>query len=220
MQGQPANSLPKILNIIIPKVRQVMRLLYCPIICAYITSLRNLRVEDYVHKYYSVQMFKDAYQFEVNSMGDKSQWPTIDLGFEMRPPKLERPAGRSKKKRIKSSGEAGKRRPYQCKRCFQYGHIEKSCTNPVLELDEDILEAPPTRKKGTGGSAAQQDTHAKKKESRKKKKDQEQASTSTHAIATSPSSPGPLTRRRATRSPSCSSPSATTQAGTTPCKRG
>jgi hypothetical protein len=51
-------------------------------------------------------------------MNDKSEWPKVDPGFEMIPPLLQRAASRPKKKRIKASGEPGKRRPYQCKRCF------------------------------------------------------------------------------------------------------
>jgi hypothetical protein len=85
-------------------------------------------------------------------MGDRLQWPKLDPGFEMRPPKLEgRPAGRPRKKRIKSAGEPGKRGPYQCKRCFQYGHIEKGCKNPVVEPHEDLPDNHLQRKtkKGT-----------------------------------------------------------------------
>lgn len=124
----------------------------CTHAIAFITSQRNLRIEDYVGECYSVQRFKDAYQFEVYPMGDRLQWPKLDPGFEMRPPKLEgRPAGRPRKKRIKSAGEPGKRGPYQCKRCFQYGHIEKGCKNPVVEPHEDLPDNHLQRKtkKGT-----------------------------------------------------------------------
>lgn len=131
---------------------------------AYITSLRGIKIEDYVHEYYSVQRFKDAYQFEVNPMGDKSQWPTLDPGFDMRPPKLERSAGKPKKKRIKSSAEAGKRGPHQCKRCFQFGHIEKGCKNEVVEPDKDLPEPPTTKKKKiTKCGATKETTHVSKK---------------------------------------------------------
>ncbi|CAO2174275.1 unnamed protein product [Urochloa humidicola] len=181
---------------------------------AYITSLRNVPIENYVHEFYSVQRFKDAYQFEVNPMGDKSQRPTLDPGFEMRPPQLERSAGRPRKKRIKSSDEAGKRGPYQCKRCFQYDHIEKGCKNVVVEPDdEDIPEPPPTKKKKGKRGAAQKDTKVAKK-SRNNKKEAGQASTSHHPPS-SPSSPGPVTRKRAAAmTPTGGSPLAITQDGT------
>uniref|UniRef100_A0A0A9A4E2 Uncharacterized protein n=1 Tax=Arundo donax TaxID=35708 RepID=A0A0A9A4E2_ARUDO len=184
----------------------------CTHAIAYICSLRNLKVEHYVNEYYSVQRFKDTYQFEVNPMGDKSQWPTLDPGFEMRPPKLERPGGRPMKKSIKSSGEPGKRGPYQCQRCFQYGHIEKGCTYPQIEPDEDLPEPPPTRKKRARGSATQEENPAAKK-SRKKKGPTVQAQASIlHATPSPPSSPGVVTRRRAAMSPSSpSSPGAVTR---------
>ena len=51
-------------------------------------------------------------------MNDKSQWPKVNLGFEMIPPPLQRAAGRPMKQRVKTRGEPGKRGPYQCKRCF------------------------------------------------------------------------------------------------------
>jgi len=105
---------------------------------------RQLNIENFVDDYYSVERFKAAYQFVITPMGDKTQWPNFDPGFKMIPPKLERPAGRPRKKRIKASGEAGKRGPYQCKRCFQFGHIEKSCTATQAELEQEL---PPPRPK-------------------------------------------------------------------------
>jgi len=56
-------------------------------------------------------------------------------------PKLERAAGRPRVKRIKARGEPGKRGQYQCKRCLQFGHIEKGCFEPPTELG---VELPPS----------------------------------------------------------------------------
>ena len=83
-------------------------------------------------------------------MGDKTQWPNFDPGFKMIPPKLERPAGRPRKKRIKASGEAEKRGTYQCKRCFQFGHIEKSCTATQAELEQELPPPCPKKQKNKG----------------------------------------------------------------------
>ncbi|KAF0931946.1 hypothetical protein E2562_007127, partial [Oryza meyeriana var. granulata] len=47
-------------------------------------------------------------------------------GFDMKLPKLETSAGRPRQRRIKSSVELGKRGPYQYKKCFQFGHIERT----------------------------------------------------------------------------------------------
>ena len=59
-------------------------------------------------------------------------------------PKLERSAGRPRVKRIKSNGEPGKRGPYQCKRCFQFRHIEKGCSEPSTEVAVELPPAAPT----------------------------------------------------------------------------
>ena len=111
-----------------------------------IGKVRQLKIGDFVDDYYSIQRFKLAYKFEVTPMGDKSQWPKNDPPFEVVPPPLERPAGRPRKQRIKASGEPGKRGPYQCKKCFQFGHIEKGCNVPQAELEQEL---PPPRPKKT-----------------------------------------------------------------------
>ena len=77
-------------------------------------------------------------------MNDKSQWPKVNLGFEMIPPPLQRAAGRPRKQRVKARGELGKRGPYQCKRCFQFRHIEKGCNATQAELEQEL---PPPRPK-------------------------------------------------------------------------
>ncbi|PVH31700.1 hypothetical protein PAHAL_9G215900 [Panicum hallii] len=83
-------------------------------------------------------------------MGDKSHWPKFNPGFKMIPPKLEKPPGRPRKKRIKASGEAGKRGPYQCKRCFQFGHIEKGCNATQAELEQELPPPRPKNQKSKG----------------------------------------------------------------------
>jgi hypothetical protein len=95
----------------------------CTHAIALFCQLKKLNIEDFVDDYYFVERFKSAYQFTIALLGDKTEWPKFDPGFEMIPPKLERHSGRPRKKRIKASGEAGKRGPYQCKRCFHFGHI-------------------------------------------------------------------------------------------------
>jgi hypothetical protein len=62
----------------------------------------------------------------------------------MVPLPLQRAAGRPRKKRIKASGELRKRGPYQYKRCFQFGHIEKGCNATQAELEQEL---PPTHPK-------------------------------------------------------------------------
>jgi hypothetical protein len=98
-----------------------------------------------VHEYYSLEHFKATYQFEVNLMVDKTQWPVVDPGFEMLPPTLERVAGRPRVKRIKSRGESGKRGPYQCKRCFRFRHIKKGCCEPPIRLAAELPPSLPAK---------------------------------------------------------------------------
>ena len=90
---------------------------------------------------------KATYQFVINPMVDKSEWRVANPGFEMLPPKLERSAGRPRVKRIKSRGEPGKRGSYQCKRCFQFGHIEKGCREPPTELGAELPPSLPAKSK-------------------------------------------------------------------------
>ncbi|CAL4981504.1 unnamed protein product [Urochloa decumbens] len=97
-------------------------------------------------------------------MVDKTQWPVVDPGFEMLPPKLERAAGRPKVKRIKRRDEPGTRGPYQCKRCYQFGHIEKGCSAPPTELAAELPPSFPTKKgKRKGEAATSNPKHAAKK---------------------------------------------------------
>lgn len=88
----------------------------CPHAIYLVGKVRQLKNEDFVHDYYSVERFKMAYQFQIAPMNGRSEWPKVDVGFEMIPPPLQRAAGRPRKQRIKASGEPGKRGPYQCKR--------------------------------------------------------------------------------------------------------
>ena len=110
-------------------------------------KVRQLKVEDYVDDNYSVERFKVAYQFEITPMGDKSQWPKNDPGFEVVPPPLERLAGRPRKQTIKASGEPGKRGLYQCKKCFQFGHIEKGYYATQAELEQELSPPRPKNRK-------------------------------------------------------------------------
>jgi hypothetical protein len=48
-----------------------------------ISALRNKNVEDYVHEYYFVAMFKKAYEGVVHPMTDRSQWPKVQMDFKL-----------------------------------------------------------------------------------------------------------------------------------------
>jgi len=73
-----------------------------------INALRNRNVEDYVHEYYSVAMFKKAYEGVVHPMIDRSQWPKVEIDFKLWPPAFKRSAGRPRTRRLKGVEEGGK----------------------------------------------------------------------------------------------------------------
>jgi hypothetical protein len=38
-------------------------------------------LEDFVHGYYSMQRFKNAYKRLIEPLSDKTQWPKVDIPF-------------------------------------------------------------------------------------------------------------------------------------------
>jgi hypothetical protein len=116
---------------------------------AFIAS-RRAQLEDFVHPYYSVQMFKLAYAVPVPPMPSKDEWEMVDPGFKLLPPLCKRAAGRPRKRRIHGveeggSSSQGKRR---CKRCGGYGHLQKTCNETVHDADAPP-PAPPAKKRRT-----------------------------------------------------------------------
>ncbi|KAE8786229.1 hypothetical protein D1007_40016 [Hordeum vulgare] len=87
----------------------------------FITSLRGEAsgIDQYVHKYYSFDMFRATYAENIPALEGKQQWDIVDPGFKLCAPIQARPPGRPRKQRIRSSTE-GKGlgpRKYKCKRC-------------------------------------------------------------------------------------------------------
>ncbi|XP_040380857.1 uncharacterized protein LOC102714198 [Oryza brachyantha] len=69
--------------------------------------LRDVKMEDFVHEYYSVERFKNAYKRLIQPLPDKSQWPKVDLSHDLGAPLGKRSAGRQRKNRIKGALEGG-----------------------------------------------------------------------------------------------------------------
>ncbi|KAG6417538.1 hypothetical protein SASPL_119721 [Salvia splendens] len=72
----------------------------CPHALAVITSRRNPKMKDYLHPYFSVSLFRLAYAGIISPFPDKSQWPSMNLGFKVLPPLHKRAPGRPRKNRI------------------------------------------------------------------------------------------------------------------------
>jgi len=76
---------------------------------ALITAQQSVDVdlEDFVHDYYSVEKFRNAYKRLIEPLPDKSQWPHVELPFRVQAPCDKKGAGRNRKLRIKGCVEGG-----------------------------------------------------------------------------------------------------------------
>ena len=67
----------------------------------------DVKLEDFVHDYYSVQRFKNAYKRLIEPLPDKTQWPKVDIPFSVGAPLDKKGVGRYRKLRIKGCLEGG-----------------------------------------------------------------------------------------------------------------
>ncbi|KAM3226471.1 hypothetical protein ACQJBY_058869 [Aegilops geniculata] len=123
---------------------------------AFITSLTNARIENYVDSCYSIHKFRAAYDQLIPAMVDKNQWPKSDHGFFMFPPLLKATAGRPKTERYKGCSEK-KRKSGQhlCPICMDYGHHWHKCKkgNPDDIAAILAVRGPPKKRTKTTKSA-------------------------------------------------------------------
>lgn len=92
---------------------------------AFIKTLRNAKMDHFIHHYFNVSMFRKAYEDTISALPDRNQWPIRDKGFHLEPPILKKKGpGRDKKNRIPSFFEqSGKvKRQSKCRNCGDYGH--------------------------------------------------------------------------------------------------
>ena len=78
-------------------------------------------MEYFVHDYYSVERFKNAYKRLIEPLPDKTQWPEVELDFAVNALLGKRPAGKPRKLRIKGclEGGSGGTSKKRCKGCCQ-----------------------------------------------------------------------------------------------------
>jgi hypothetical protein len=103
---------------------------------------RDVKLEEFVDEYYSVEKFQNAYKRVVVPLGDKSFWPEVDIDEAVGAPLAKRPVGQQWKNRIKgcleggsgkkpSDKEKGKTRKlfrgqFRCPNCGELGHRKNS----------------------------------------------------------------------------------------------
>jgi hypothetical protein len=105
-------------------------------------QFKDVRMEDFVDEYFSVQKFRKAYERMIEQLGDKSFWPKAAMFEEMHAPLGKRAVGRQRKNRIRGILEGGsKKKPkvgetekerklirgkFKCPNCGELGHRKNS----------------------------------------------------------------------------------------------
>jgi len=82
----------------------------CQQALAFLTTQKNVDLEQFVHHYFSVEKFQAAYGREIEPLADKSQWPHVHLPFSVCAPLTKKNVGRQRKLRFKSCLERGHRK--------------------------------------------------------------------------------------------------------------
>jgi hypothetical protein len=83
------------------------------------TQTRDIDLGDYVHEYYSVDMFRKTYAVVFKPMVSKQLWPRVDIDYTIKKPKLRRKPNRSRVSRIKASEEPGNKKKRVCTECHE-----------------------------------------------------------------------------------------------------
>jgi hypothetical protein len=59
---------------------------------------RNVMMEDFVHDYYSIGMFKKTYARRIEFICSKDKWPEVDLPFQVGAPLQKKGCEKANKK--------------------------------------------------------------------------------------------------------------------------
>jgi hypothetical protein len=114
---------------------------------------REVKMDEFVHEYFSVDRYKKAYAPKFNPMTSKDQWPHVDLGYKIKKPKLRRKPGRPRKSRFKSFDEVGiSKKRKVCSECNELGHTAKTCQGGPTASQKRMRSTPqPESGQGSNG---------------------------------------------------------------------
>ena len=107
----------------------------CDHALAFLVKKRTLpHLDQYLSDYYSMEKFRAAYAGSVEPCTDPSQWPQVQLSFELCQPVTKRGRGRPQVNRFKNFLEkkglafcATKKGKNRCKNCHLIGHRAAGC---------------------------------------------------------------------------------------------
>ena len=107
----------------------------CDHALAFLVKKRTLpHLDQYLSDYYSMEKFRAAYAGSVEPCTDPSQWPQVQLSFELCQPVTKRGRGRPQVNRFKNFLEkkgsafcATKKGKNRCKTCHLIGHRAAGC---------------------------------------------------------------------------------------------
>ncbi|XP_021987402.1 uncharacterized protein LOC110884037 [Helianthus annuus] len=110
--------------------------------CAHaVAALLSCRqnVHRFTESCFTVANYRRAYSQTIHPVPDKTLWnemtdlPSQGDGIEIiiNPPRLIRPPGRPRKRRIRSEDRSSVKRVVHCSRCNQSGHFRTTCSAPI-----------------------------------------------------------------------------------------
>jgi hypothetical protein len=101
----------------------------CSHALAFIAKLsREIKMDEFVHKYFYVERLRKAYASTFIPMTSKDIWPRVDLGYKIHKPKLRRKPRRPRKSRFKAYDEVSSSKKRRlCSECHEPGHLAKTC---------------------------------------------------------------------------------------------
>src|ERR1051325_6506521 len=98
--------------------------------CIAVLRMLNMDCYSFVSEYYLSKTLASTYNGSVHPVGVHSDWRAKSGNTIPLPPIVKRPAGRPKKQRILSIGEA--KCFLRCSHCGRKGHNSRSCKSPAL----------------------------------------------------------------------------------------